>query len=310
MKLFYIVIGFLLLISCDRLIVDDLSDKHIHLLKPQNNSYFTQSNVQFTWAQEGDVDSYQLLIIKGIFSNPEALILDTLVNALEYTHLFAPGKYMWTVNAVNYHSMANGDTFNFTIDSAGSVINKPPLLLSPGSEFTNNKEISFIWGNVIVANKYRFDLRAGEWGNNNIQYSTITNNTQIEQTLAHGTYSWGVQAIQGNLFSPYAYQSIVVDTAAPDIPELVTPTDNSSTAETNVTLTWKRNSTELSPEFDSIAVSTSAVFHKDSTTYFQSELNNISVALSSDSKYYWSVKTSDKAGNSSNYAQAWSFLKN
>jgi hypothetical protein len=298
----------LVLFSCDRLFIDDITDVTIGLVTPYDNQIFNTPDVSFSWNEVKDAEYYQLVVVSPEFNAIFDIICDTNINNTFYSEVFPPGKYQWHINAFNYHSMSCSDTFSFTIDSSGSVINNTPTIIQPKNLYSNTTKIKFEWSNITSAEFYRFEIKEDSWQNTTLFYVVDHKDNNLELELQEGGYYWGVQSKYQNLHSGYAYQQLIVDTTPPTKPVITTPENETTVSTSNVTFNWSHESSGTSPVFDSIFISTNESFTSGILSK-KAENTEISIDLENGT-YYWFVRSFDMAGNISDDSQIFTFSVN
>ncbi|MHA1211782.1 MAG: hypothetical protein ACTSSH_04900, partial [Candidatus Heimdallarchaeota archaeon] len=113
--------------------------------------------------------------------------------------------------------------------------------------------------------------------------------------LADGTYYWAVMCRDSTYnYSPWSfYRQVTIDTTAPGVPTLISPTSGTITSNNVVTLAWS-----------SVASATTYNFQVDTDPLFGSPFYNhntmstsATLAALGDSLLYWRVRARDSIGN-------------
>lgn len=294
-----------LFVSCDKMFIDDLQEQELICSLPADEESFSSPDVFFEWNNLNDAEFYNLIVVTPSFDQIEAIVYDTNISGSSFTGTFLPGNYQWYMVAANHYSNISSDTFSFNVDSAGSVINQLPHILSPNNIYLNKNNVSFKWSAVSTAEKYRFDIKNGEWDDDDILYSTIQTETMLELELSQGVYSWGVQSKYKNQYSGYSYKDLVIDTISPDNPILSEPENESIVNSDELKLIWGTDKNGLSPVFDSVYISTAETF-KQNLIKNRSENSQLTPNLE-EGAYYWKVVSFDYAGNQSSSSDIYSF---
>jgi RHS repeat-associated protein len=214
--------------------------------------------------------------------------------------------------------------FDYTLDNVGNrlVVNEQlqpvptstipvPTLVSPGtaSTLTDNTP-DFTWNGVTgTESPYTYEIQVDD----NSDFSSPNFTTKISNltatptsVLPDGSYAWRVRAINNvGIAGEWSdVWTVTVDTAPPDVPVLVAPTDGSSdhlvkpnfswgvvTGATQYQLQVDNNSDFSSPELDQSPATASYT---------------PTVSLQQGT-FYWHVRAKDAAGNWSAYSAAWTF---
>ncbi len=305
--IYYFLLAFILY-SCDRLFIDDISEVKIQLNSPNDDQTFTTADIDFNWDEVDEAEYYNLIIVSPDFNSDYEVIGDTNVTEQSFSAIFLPGDYQWYICAVNYHSMACSDTFSFTVDSSGSVINSKPTIIQPKSVYHNVNTIEFEWSKITSAEKYRFEIKENSWENTELLVAFDTENNIVEIDMEEGIFFWGVQSKYENLFSGFAFQEIIIDTTAPTEPVLSAPEDESSLSSTSVSMSWSHETSGIAAVFDSVFISTNENFTGDVLSE-KSENKELTVDLEKGT-YYWYVRSYDLAGNISDISEIYSFTVN
>lgn len=89
-------------ISCEDVIIRNISDDSVELLLPANNAEENVNPVHFSWRELPGATSYQFQLISEDFGLTNQYIVDSSLskNWIEI-HLTTPGKYQWRVQGVN-----------------------------------------------------------------------------------------------------------------------------------------------------------------------------------------------------------------
>lgn len=287
--------------SCESFFVENLSNSTIELLAPANNSNSGSISQRFSWTKNKHADRYRLQIFSVSSATNFSNILDTSIISNSFAYGLLPGSYFWFVMAENSYSLAYSDTFSITIDSSGSILNLTPVIITPNGEFYNNSVLTFTWNSSQEAEKYRFDLKIGNWNDERIDTSIIVPVKTITLNIPEGIYSWGVQGITDNIYTGFTIKKLTIDLTAPKIPELKTPEDNSVINSEETTFIWETDKDNGSPIHDSLFVSSDKNFN--SIAYAENSINcTITLNFNKSGTYFWKVRRYDMAGNSSNYS--------
>lgn len=303
--IYLFVLSFFVVTACRDVAVSNLEKKEVTVLAPPDNYSSTNSTVTFWWEELDGADDYRLQIVSTTFSNIQQLVADTLTKSNKFSISISPGEYQWRVRAENNSSETDFVVRSFKIDSTNDLATQTVILLSPNdNSYSNQNKQTFRWESLYNATEYR--VRIGDVDFTTLLKDTTTQADSLVYTFAsEGTYQWQVRAQNSTSSSPYTTRTLIIDITAPNKPTLISPADNSSVTLPD-TLRW---SPEASTMGDSLYV-----FHPDSTTLlsgFPTYVTNTFYKfnfVSSDTVYYWKVRTVDFAGNVSSYSDFYKFI--
>ncbi len=293
--------------ACSDIIEVNLTEKEVLLNTPPDDYTTTKNGVNFWWNPlDGAVD-YELQIVSPDYENLEELILDTITAKNTFTTTLEPGKYEWTITALNSSSSAYSTIRKLNIVETIDLNNQTVELLNPVDNDTSNiTDLRFNWKAVNQARNYDFELKF----DNELVHSENMEELFIEYKLENGdgTYTWGVKASNEETSTSMFYHSYLLDTEVPGEPTLSEPENNSILEDKTHTFSWERAPNTGSDLYDSIFVfsdeelSQMVLSKKRSQSSYQDSLG--------PGEYYWLVKTCDVAGNESVDSQVWQFTIN
>jgi uncharacterized repeat protein (TIGR01451 family) len=169
---------------------------------------------------------------------------------------------------------------------------EPPALIAPtDGTVTSTAALSLTWSPVADAMGYWLDFDGAAMDVGNLTaYAT--------GVLAEGTYTWTVASYDvfsrtGGYADVWAFE---VDTTPPDTPTLVSPADGTVTATVALSLIWTpvAGAAGYWLDFDGTAMDVG-----NATAY--------SPGFLTGGTYTWTVASYDTPGNTSPYAEVWSF---
>ena len=307
--LFICSITALLLSACgDDLIERNLEKQKIVPLFPSSNYVSSSLSINFMWEEVKGATEYTLQVVKPSFSNIQQFVLDTNLTGTKFTYSFQPGSnYEWRIKAKNTSSETEYIVNNFIIDSTLSLTNQVVQLISPANNsYSNDSTQTFTWTSMALANDYRFEI-VNSLGSI-VYQQPATLNTKLNYTFqTEGIYKWRVQAHNDNgSTSNFAVNNLVIDFTAPNVSTPLSP-DNNATVSSPALLTWSRSDDAYK---DSLIIASDSLFNniveKSITTN-----TTFSFKGTSDSNYFWKLKTVDQAGNwSENQSQVYKFKLN
>lgn len=305
-KLLLILLAMFVIMSCDELIVDDISENEIVLLAPENGLTTEIATQNFWWEEMDEVETYRLQIVSPGFENASVLHLDTALTQSKFEYTLTAGEYEWRVRGENSNSYTTYTIRSITIEETPDLTNQKVALSSPVDKFAQSASgVSFEWLAVPFTSNYYLTIKETDWdGREIVTLPVTTTNAQYE--LNEGVYMWGVQAINAVSNTEYVTRILYIDQTAPDAPSITFPTNNEEILvnELPKAFTWER-AEDMTGLSDSMLIATDDAF------------TNIVVArkLQDDSfqfneaagDYYLKVKSIDAAGNQGSYSATISF---
>ena len=116
-KKFMVIVVVLFLFNCEQIIeVEDISNEHIVVLSPVNNTTLTSTEVNFTWEPLDFAEQYQLQIVHPNFEAAEVFVEDTIITANSFIKPLVTNTYQWRVRALNFAYETQYTTQNLTIE--------------------------------------------------------------------------------------------------------------------------------------------------------------------------------------------------
>jgi len=303
--------------SCGLVFEEDISEEEVELYTPADSLTTNTASQTFWWSEVDEATKYHLQIASPNFENPDYLDLDTVVTNNSFTFTIRyNGTFTWRVKASNgaYNTPYSYGIFfiNFDLDLTDQILN----VLKPEDEaLYNTQNISFIWDELPAASEYVFIVKKNDWAGENVYDPLYTTENALSLPLdtvdlEEGTYVWSVQAINSlPSFSDEYKGKLILDWTPPLAPEL-TELDTIDQTDVNISWTHKVQKPEISL-YDSIYVykaenKKSLVVKtkvEDAETYTIKDLVD-------GTRYYWYVKTIDRAGNASEESSSEFFIKN
>lgn len=300
---FLIGISFLMLSSCDEILLEkDISKEVEVLVAPVNNSKFFSTGVTFTWESVPDATKYQLQIAKPNFANPMQIVLDTMVTTTSFTQQLPIGDYEWRVRAVNSAYSTNYVSRLVSVVSDVDFQSNTVVLNTPANNLITKITLqSLSWQPIIGATTYQFQVYDG---NNTVISDQTMTATGLNYTFLEGSYFWRVRASNGTQQTLYSSHAVLIDTIIPNTPVLTSPANAITTKNKDVSFQWNRASILGSVEKDSIYIYTD-----NALTVLQQkkEANRPFVTNLELGSYYWYIKSFDQAGNISERSLIFSF---
>lgn len=298
--------------ACSDVLLEDLSTEKITLLAPANNIVTPSRSHIFWWEALDDVDSYTLQIVTPSFDSIAQLIATVdITEGLTHEMVLNDGEYQWTVIGSNSVSETAPTIYNLTIisDSTGDLSQQTIFLESPEDALeTNETDIDFLWQSLGNVNNYHFQLASPDFSSNSfiLEDEQMSDNFFLA-TLSEGTYQWRVRGENDLSVTLYTQRSLTIDLTVPDSPILSSPT-NADSLNLPILLSWNSDATA---DIDSLFVYPDSLV---STPIVQLPIStNTSYTFNNQATnqfYFWRVKSTDKAGNSSSFSSVRKFFVN
>ncbi len=300
--------------------LDANSPSQPNLMTPNDWTKTNDTTPSFDWSDVTDTSgvSYSIQIDDdSYFSSPVLLTQQGLASS-DYTlstgEALAEGTYYWRVKAIDGAGNDSGWSYSwtFTVDTSAPGV---PNLTSPSDGTAENSPTpSFNWSDVNDPSGVTYNLEIASDSN----FSSVVlskqglNNSDYGlgggESLTDGTYYWRVKAIDeaGNSGNWSNSWSLTVDTTAPSVPTLASPSDGALTNNNRPSFDWSDVSDASGVSYR-IQISRYANFA--TTERDESWLGSSDYTSSwdiGDGTYYWRVQAVDGANNEGNWSSAWS----
>jgi hypothetical protein len=183
-----------------------------------------------------------------------------------------------------------------------------PTLAAPGNgSSTNDPTPLFDWDDLSYASEYQIQI------DNNADFlspegtGTPTASDYTPSTLPDDTYYWRVRGYNKygscDLYGDWSSAwTATIDTIAPPIPTLVSPSDESTTTDNTLDFNWDDSTGAVQYQ---IQIDNDSDFSSPTLDELVSVSNYTSTALAVDA-YSWRVRARDTVDNWSNYSSTWS----
>lgn len=305
----------LVITSCDDIFEKDITNDTIQTISPSNEAVVESNVVNFQWNSLEGADKYRIQLI----ASNQAIVLDSLVSKTNLTFPLTQGEYQWKVRGENFAYQSSYSTLlNLTVMETSNLANQQVVLSSPSNGFyTNDSNLTCSWLSINKAEFYDLELINMTKGQTVVyQLSNITNtsatlnNTILSQDAE---YQWKIRAVNNTSKTAFSSRSFSLDKVNPNQPQNNLPANNSvKVANQSIIFDWVSptdTGTTQSPIAYSIEFSNSNAF----TTIIQtsnSSTTTFSQIFTLSGEYYWRIKASDVAGNSSIYSTPFKFTIN
>lgn len=302
--------------SCEKIVAEDITGKVPVVILPTSGAQIISNPVHFKWEEMKGAAKYHLMVVSPNFVSPQSYALDTLVSGTDFYYSLDSNLYELKLVGVNagYRSDTLGPiAFEVTGASGGSsnnlVLTNPTNGAFVNATFNGN----FNWNPLSDVVNYEFSLRAGtNFTTGNplaTQPGISTSNYTYTPALTEGEYVWRVTANFSSGNSTFTTHTFAVDTAAPNLPVLSAPLDNSNLSTGTIAFVWSNGNDPgnvNSPVTSRLEISTNQAF--TSPDIYNVSGNTTSIDLSNGGTYYWRVMNIDEAGNQSSYSSVFSFI--
>lgn len=270
---------------------------------PADDTRINNVTPSFLWNSVPNGDRYQIQISQFVdFIN---LIQDAELIPGDLSFVADPlsdGEYYWRVRALNSAGFEGpwSTSRSLTIDT---IPPSSPTLVSPidNLQISDNTP-SFDWDNLDVASNIQISLTS--------DFSSIVQNVNLSSGITEYTstplinwqYYWRVRSldIAGNYSEWSTIRTFTIDTTAPVIPVLISPTEGEvvrGTPSYSWLVTEDVNASVF--EYDNNADFSSPVFTSEVLS-----ATSITPPIQDVGNYYWHVKARDAAGNWSNWSDS------
>lgn len=305
----------LLFFSCEDIFEEDIEDETLVVMAPLEGAVIESNVANFKWKAMEGASKYRI----EIYNYNDDKIVDSLVqDKLNLIYPLTPGAYKWKARAENsaYQSKYSGVN-NFTIVESLNLTNQVVLLTSPSETYyTNETNLNCIWQDLSAADTYNFELMNITSGQTIIQQSNLTSTSfQLSNSniTSEAKYQWKVKAKNSTSETVFSSRTFFIDRTAPNLPSLSAPANNSvQTADQNITFSWTPgtdNGPMQSPINYTIEVSNTSTFTNIVFTSTVST-NSIQKSFTTTGDYFWRVKATDSARNTSGYGITYKFTIN
>lgn len=298
--------------SCKDIIEPSLKGRTVNPQAPANNYQSATYTTDFWWDEMDDALKYRLQVVSPKFDSAGYLALDTVIKVNKFAINLSPGQYQWRVRAENGSSQSPySQPRSFTIFYSSIKQQKVKLGSPAGGSVTNQSSVTFQWGDLYGATKYRLQVDTNGFANESaLVYTTVIPGLGINFNVAKDqTYQWRVRAENDTAQAQWsAISQFTYDHTPPNKPTLSLPANN-QTVGSPVTLQWNITPTAVKYRL--------FVLKADGTTTFSSAypalLGNVTtyqLTLSANpgTTVYWKVSAIDAAGNEGAASDPRSFI--
>lgn len=310
-KIFFLIIS-LLFISCEDVFEEDITDDVIVVVSPKENTTIESNVVNFQWKDLEGAKKYRVQVL----DLSETVVIDSLVTKTNLNCPLASGTYKWKVRGENFAYESNYSAPSiFSMNVSDDLTNQQVVLSSPDNNiYFNTSAVTVKWQNLQAASSYSVEVvntTSGEsvYKDENVTQTSVALSSSYLKEDAQ--YQWKVRGI--NSFSEtlqFSTRNFYIDTAVPSAPQNSLPATN-ATISNNITTTFSwvsptdtgavKSPLVYTIEFSNTEAFTSIYFTTNTTT------TSYQHAFTVVGDYYWRVKTTDAAKNTSAYSTAFKF---
>ena len=296
-KILFVAVVFLLL-NCEAIFVENISDQTVILLAPTDTSEVSSGTIQFNWEEVLEATEYEIQIATPNFSGASQVLVDSLSASSIFSKELEAGEYQWRVKAVNSEYSSSYTTNSFSVIDTSFTSKSVQLILPSDKDTTNIKTHFLTWLELEGAIAYRVQVWQPDASGVQLLDQAIPT-TSYAYEFPEGDFTWQVRGETSSKNTAFSARMLTVDATIPNTPSLDVPADNSSsTVNTSINFTWNRADITGTPERDSIyfysEVNLQTLVHKNIGASKQYTKNDFSAGA-----YYWFVKAFDTAGNES-----------
>ncbi len=294
-----------ILLGCDDIFVEDISDDTIVLEAPSPGLKTTNNHIGFRWTAVSEATDYRLEVVTPDFSSAYEMIFSISTDAFAFDTTLQTGQYAWRVKANNSEYSTGYFSSSFSIVPVFDISKEMVNLVTPEDQiYSNTGEVAFHWDTVSAASYYVFKIKETNWSGDTIAYTNLYS-TNYNFRLSDGTYAWGVAAVDTttNKRTDFSTRTLIIDQTPPDTPHLFFPENRDTIKNSLINMVWGKAEEDLSYllEVYSDPGLVNRVLEKqlsDTTTY---------VTVEQEGTYFWRVNSVDPAGNISAFSPVSAF---
>lgn len=246
----YFYRSFTVVLSSDSTLVGaDISNQNVALLVPQNNADLIGTNVSFWWEALEGADTYRFWLAQPDFTNPEIIIVDTVISTTKFTIPLLSGNYEWKVKAMNdtYSTAYVTRSFNLAAVQIIDISTETIQIVTPQNNASlYGQEVSFRWDQIEDAVEYEFQLYTPTIANPiEVIEDQILADRTLNLTLDPGDFEWRVRASNNDSKTDWTVGKFTLDSElVTDISDqlviLRAPADSLSTSSNDINFWWDK----------------------------------------------------------------------
>ena len=269
---------------------------------PMQNASAENIPVVISWFPSQQAQAYRIQVSSD--STFSSVVVDSIISTAtsdSLTNLMPRQKYYWRVNALN-QSGSSSFTYPLRFITSGPPL-LPPFLAAPEDKSNNAPvNLTFKWQKDLNASSYELQIAASSDFCEIVLDTVIANDSSFTYNGLefNQTYYWHLRAIpKNNLYAMSNYsqsRTFVTTNYPPGIPEIISPSNNTSNVSLTPTLTWRQSAyaynyevkLSISPDLSNSMIDSSNITG-----------TSLKIAkLQPNTFYYWEVKAFNAAGTS------------
>ncbi len=174
--------------------ISDFSQLTVNTLAPNGN--LTDNSVLFAWDDLQNATQYQLQIASPSFTNPTALLIDTLITETNTTLQVPNGSYEWRVRAIdNAGARTRYTTLMFEVMGEMIFSELVVNIIAPMGA-VNQRDVLFIWDELNNAENYQMQIATPSFSNPTaILIDTTLAVSNLTLAVPDGIHEWRIRAI-------------------------------------------------------------------------------------------------------------------
>ncbi|MHA2250338.1 MAG: Ig-like domain-containing protein [Candidatus Kariarchaeaceae archaeon] len=280
--------------------IDTIDPVEPILLSPTGGDTIFTLDTDFTWEEDLDAVEFRIQISGSpIFAT---LITDDTSTTNTYTtSLPVDTTYYWRVQAKD--AAGNWGAWNATGEFG--INSAPATLDTPIDMALVTIQPTLVWNEFTDAVEYQLQVDGSPTFVSPEIFENQTDTSYVTSGLTDGSYYWRVRARDGsgNWGTWSSVWVFTIDTALPDKPVLVTPTDG-QLVNAIPELTW--NDISDASEYQ-VQIDDSNDFSSPAADITQAGSAYTTTASLTDGVYYWRVRAKDVSGNWGEWSEIRSF---
>jgi len=303
----------LVLFSCEDILEKDITNDMVELISPINYEEIESNVVVFKWNNISDADKYRI----QIFKTDKTKILDSLITKTNLTYPLPHGEYQWRVRAENFaYQSSYSLQADFSIIESTDLSNQQIILKNPANNYyTKITTLTCNWEALTMADYYEFELLNVTNGETVVfQETNITNPTFIINNThlsAEAKYKWKVKGVNGTSETQFSISTFSIDRTNPNQPSNTIPAQNAIfTTNQTINFSWSiladigaiQSPIKYIIEFSNDVNFATIIQKNDASTA------SFDIAFTAIGSYYWRIKATDSAENSSIYSTPFKFI--
>ena len=299
--------------SCDDILEEDITDDMVQIASPMNNSIIESNVVNFRWNTIGGADKYRI----QVYGNNQSMVVDTLVNPSSFAYPMRGGEYSWRIRGENsaYQSSYSFPS-NFKVIESDDLGNQQMILVRPlSASYLNTADIVCIWETLNVAESYEFELINQSTGTTYSKLDIASNSFTLPVTelALDAKYTWKVRARNASSVTLYSSRDFWIDRVRPNQPQNILPANNlRASANSQIDFSWTMppDSGEVQSPIRSYTIEIARDSNFSSSQISNTANPSFQQIFTETGDYFWRIKATDAANNTSTYSGAYKFTLN